>query len=341
MPGIEIDFLEQGGQPPEATADRLAEWISEARQTLEVAIYDFHAREGAARAISESLEAALARGVGVRVVFNIERVRKASAPRPPKTSPQEIDGLNVPTRGVRGEGSLMHHKYAVRDGQGVWTGSTNWTDDSFGLEENVVLRIASPEVAGAYRANFEQLWEGGSVEGSGGVGSPSVVGATRISPFFSPRGTSLAHVVAERMGGVKRRIRVLSPVMTAGPILGTLAELARRDAVDLVGAYDHTQMAEVQSQWRLVPENHWKLEAWAVIAPRLSGKRSTPYSEDAVHDYMHAKVLVVGDEVLTGSYNNSRGGAENAENVVRIESLDMADRFASFAERVAERYRDG
>ena len=57
-------------------------------------------------------------------------------------------------------------------------------------------------------------------------------------------------------------------------------------------------------QWRAVPRNLWKVVAWQAIAPRLSGKVSTPYRPGSVHDYMHAKFVVADDEVLVGSYNS-------------------------------------
>ena len=53
---------------------------------------------------------------------------------------------------------------------------------------------------------------------------------------------------------------------------------------------------------------------------------------------MHAKVVVADGEVVTGSYNLSRGGEENAENVLHIRSGALAERFGAFAERVAARY---
>ena len=45
---------------------------------------------------------------------------------------------------------------------------------------------------------------------------------------------------------------------------------------------------------------------------------STPYAPGAVHDYMHAKVTVADDVVFVGSFNLSRSGEENAENVLEI-----------------------
>jgi phosphatidylserine/phosphatidylglycerophosphate/cardiolipin synthase-like enzyme len=337
---IEAEFLQDGAQSAEDVADRLAGFISEARWTIDVAIYDFHAREGPSARAADALEAAAARGVHVRVVFNQEREAAVSHNPPMLCDPDTIDGLEVPTRGVHDEGALMHHKYVVRDDRHVWTGSVNWTEDAFAREENAIVRVDSTEIAAAYTRNFEQLWDRERIEPSGGEGTRvDLGGGTSVQPLFSPHGPSLAHRVAERIAAADHRVRVLSPVLTSGAILGTLAEIAGRESFDLRGAYDATQMREVAQQWEAWPPNHWKLAAWEAIRPRLAGKPSTPWStHGSVHDYMHAKVAVADEEVLTGSYNLSRGGEDNAENLLHIRSGPIAERFAEFAERVADRY---
>ncbi len=340
MTRIEADFLEDGRQSADEVAGRLRAFIDEATLTLDAAIYDFHARHGASGGVADALEAAAARGVRVRVAFNKERQADRSHNAPMESDPDTIDGLEVPTRGIHDEGALMHHKYVVRDGQHVWTGSTNWTDDAFAREENTIVRIDSAEIAAAYARNFDQLWERERIEPSGGAGPQVDLGrGVEAQPFFSPRGPSLAHRVAERIAAADHRLRILSPVLTSGAVLGTLAEIAGRASFDLVGAYDATQMREVVGQWRAWPPNHWKIAAWEAISPRLSGKTSTPWSaQGGVHDFMHAKVTVADGEVLTGSYNLSHGGEENAENLLHIRSGALAERFGSFVERVAERY---
>ena len=339
MNTLEFRFLTDGGQAPDSVTAELSTFISEAARSLDVAIYDFHARQGSTAGIAEALEAAVRRGVAVRVVFDSEHTAAPGAPRPMAGDPALIDGLAVPTRAARGDAALMHHKYAVRDGHDVWTGSTNWTDDAFSREENVVLKVAEPGIAAAFSANFSQLWETGRIDHSGGTGPEARLdGGVVVRPFFSPRGPSLAHVVAERLGSSPGRIRLLSPVVTSGAILGTLAVLAGRHSFDLEGAYDRTQMDEVIHEWRGLPQNAWKIEAWQVIAARLSGKTSTPYRTGSVHDYMHAKLAVVDGEVLTGSYNCSRHGEGNAENLLHISGGEVADQFAAFAETIARRY---
>ena len=343
MTGIEAEFLEDGGQTPESVADRLAAFVGEAATTIDVAIYDFHARVGATARVADALEAAAARGVRIRVAFNQEPEAAASHNPPMTGDPETIDGLDVPTRGVHDQGALMHHKYVIRDQDAVWTGSTNWTDDAFSREENAIVRVSSPDVAAAYTHNFEQLWEHKRIEPSGGIGPDVTLGrGVDVQPMFSPHGPSLAHRVAERIAAADRRLRILSPVITSGAVLGTLAELAGRTSFDLVGAYDATQMREVVQQWQGWAPNHWKIAAWDAIRPRLAGKVSTPWSASGgVHDFMHAKITVADGEVLTGSYNLSHGGEENAENLLHIRSGALAERFGAFVERVAERYATG
>jgi phosphatidylserine/phosphatidylglycerophosphate/cardiolipin synthase-like enzyme len=336
---LTASFLTDGGQDPKEVAEKLGRFVSEAERTLDVAIYDFHARDGAGSSVADALESARSRGVNVRVAFNTERIAEPGQHPPMECDPSVIDGLDVPTRAVHDQGALMHHKYIVRDGASVWTGSTNWTDDAFGREENVIVTVDSVDLATAFSVNFDRLWDKGRLDRTGGSGPEETLDhGVRVRPYFSPHPPSLGHLIATMVAEADRRVRICSPVVTSGAVLGTLAELASRAHLDFSGAYDWTQMDEVQRQWQRVPSNHWKIEAWKVIAPRLSGKHSTPYSPTAVHDYMHAKFVVADDEVVAGSYNLSRHGEGNAENVLHIVSEFQARLFAEFADQVAARY---
>ncbi|HEY8018477.1 MAG TPA: hypothetical protein VIG53_03185, partial [Actinomycetota bacterium] len=100
MTGIEAEFLDDGGQSASDVADRLVSFLAEAGTTIDVAIYDFDARVGATARIADALEAAAARGVAIRVVFNQEREAEATHNPPMVCDPETIDGLDVPTKGV-------------------------------------------------------------------------------------------------------------------------------------------------------------------------------------------------------------------------------------------------
>jgi phosphatidylserine/phosphatidylglycerophosphate/cardiolipin synthase-like enzyme len=236
----------------------------------------------------------------------------------------------------------MHHKFAVRDGEAVWTGSTNWTDDSFSRCENVIVTVASSAVAAAYTKDFEQLWSTGSVEESGFVApDPIRVDGRRVRAWFSPgNGEALATRIAHRIVKARRRIRVCSPVVTSGPILGALAECVSDGKVDVAGVVDGTQMKGVYHQWELNGNAAWKIPIVSRIfgSARFSAKRSTPYGQRDVHDFMHAKVTVADDLVFTGSYNLSHSGEMNAENVLEIRDPELADRLASWIDEVGGRY---
>jgi phosphatidylserine/phosphatidylglycerophosphate/cardiolipin synthase-like enzyme len=53
---------------------------------------------------------------------------------------------------------------------------------------------------------------------------------------------------------------------------------------------------------------------------------------------MHAKILVADDYVYTGSFNLSHSGESNAENVIQIESAQVADLCAAYIDRVSAKY---
>ena len=230
----------------------------------------------------------------------------------------------------------MHHKYVVRDRAALWSGSMNWTLDSFTRQENAIVTVESPALAAAFTRNFEQLWERERIGESGNFDSATADG---IRPWFCPgRGPELSHRIAKRIGAARRRVRIATPLLTAGPILGTLAEVIEERRVDVAGVCDATQVAQVFRQWEENPRSRWKGPLLERCLVAFHGKRSTPYAPGAVHDYMHAKVTVADDAVFVGSFNLSRSGEENAENVLEIADAGLADRLAAWIDELRARY---
>jgi phosphatidylserine/phosphatidylglycerophosphate/cardiolipin synthase-like enzyme len=340
---IEVHTLTDGGQTALDVARRIATFVDGARETLELALYDVRLEDGTDDIVRSALVGAHERGVHVRLVYNLDEVdERTPVPPPPETEPDLIESLPFETAAVPGWPDLMHHKYVVRDRDTVWSGSTNWTDDSWTREENVIVVVESTGVAIRFQEDFAQLWKKRKVEGSGRVASgPIRVGDAQVGTWFSPkRGEKLAHRIADRIGAAERRVRVASPVISSGPILGTLAEVAADGKVDLAGVVDATQIAEVLEQWRRNGNMTWKGPSLRFLLNRatFTGKRSTPYAPGSVHDYMHAKVVVADDRVFIGSFNLSHSGETNAENVLEIEDAALAERMAAFVDSIRARY---
>ncbi len=321
----------------------VAEFVEPVRETLELALYDVRLHDDTWEIVRSAIVGAHERGVHVRLLYNVEPPdRHPPGPPPPKTDPSLIEALPFETVGVPGWPDLMHHKYVVRDRDAVWTGSTNWTDDSWTREENVIVIVESSGVAIRFQDDFAQLWQKRKVEPTGRVPTdPIRVGDADVRTWFSPkRGEKLAHEIGHRIGGATRRIRIASPVITSGPILGTLAEVAADKRVDLAGVVDATQIAEVLEQWHANGNASWKAPALRFVLEHgnFTGKRSTPYAPGAVHDYMHAKVVVCDDVVFIGSFNLSHSGEQNAENVLEIQDAALADRMAASIDAIRARY---
>ena len=293
--------------------------------------------------VRAALEGAAARGVEVRLAYNLEKGgHPKPVPPPPRTEPDLIESLKLPTRGIPGDRDLMHHKYAVRDGGAVWTGSLNWTEDAWTLQENVVAEVDDADVAAAYRVNFDELWEKGKVEASGhGKPVPLDVGGHRrpVLVHARPRPPALA---PDRRGD--RRGHATGAHRVARDHRGADPRHARpggcEGKLDLAGVIDGPQVAQVFDQWRTNGQSAWKIPLLATVLEKapFAAKPSTPYAPGTPHDYMHAKVTVADDVVFVGSFNLSRSGEMNAENVLEIHSAEHAEAMAAFIDAVRARY---
>ena len=324
-------------------AQRISAFLGEAKRSLDLALYDVRLPGEPGDIVAAALCGAHERGVQVRIAYNADHPERIFVPPPPRTKPELLDAMPFPTCGIPGIPDLMHHKYVVRDGESVWTGSMNWTTDSWSLQENLVL-IAEhvPELAAEFAQNFDELWSTGNVDASGHQDPrPVDVGGAQGRAWFTPgHGEELSHRIAKAIGRARQRVRIASPVITAGPVLGTLAEVAAERRVDLRGVVDRTQMEQVVYQWRTNGHSAWKIPILGSVFANadFKGKPSTQWTPETPHDFMHAKVTVADDTVFAGSFNLSRSGEMNAENVVELHDAALADRLAGFIDEVRERY---
>lgn len=349
MDTLSVLFLAQGEQSADSVMARLSAFIRPAARTLDFAIYDMRFSDALKTGLGSALRERANAGVQIRLCYHgnkppVPNMAAGQDPAPAGTS-AFVQSLGYPWRRIAGM-KLMHNKFIVRDGQSVWTGSTNLTDDAFTLMENNIVTIDSAPLAAYYAEEFEQLWEKENFDNTGDIrtfAAPITFadqpGDARV--MFSPGcGHEIDAEIARRIREAKRRVRICSLLINSGTLISELGNLLGGGGVTVDGIYDRTQMAEVYRQWQEVPQNRWKIGALEEVVARagLVGKNSTPYTPTSTHDFMHNKVLVIDDSVITGSYNFSRSAEFNAENILFIESAPLAESYSSYIDHLIRKY---
>jgi phosphatidylserine/phosphatidylglycerophosphate/cardiolipin synthase-like enzyme len=235
---IDITELRDGGQDPASVAAKIASFLSPATRSLELALYDVHLESANSAPIHAALAEVLARKVQVRLVYNVDFGKEIAVPPPPVSRPELVEALPVETRSIPGVPDLMHHKYVVRDGEAVLTGSTNWTDESWSREENMIAILNSKELAARYLQNFEELWQKRDVERSGHVDSaPIEIDGHRVRPWFAPgHGEAVAHRHPDRRGDSAVARQAAGGLEGVGATLFDRAHALERQEDDALGA---------------------------------------------------------------------------------------------------------
>jgi phosphatidylserine/phosphatidylglycerophosphate/cardiolipin synthase-like enzyme len=346
---LSVFFLAQGEQSADAVMARLTAFIRAARQSLDFAIYDMRFSDPLKASFSAALRERAEAGVQIRFCYDGDKpvqpnVAAGQDPAPTGTG-AFVQSLGYPWRRIAGM-KLMHSKFILRDRQSIWTGSTNMTNDAFTIMENNILEIDAPALANYYAQDFEQIWEKENFDNTGEIHTVPVPLTFSGQPatarvMFSPGcGLAIDSEIARRVRAAQRRVRICSLLINSGTLIAELGNLLRAGRVAVDGIYDRTQMAEVYVQWQEVPSNRWKVGALKDIITRagLVGKNSTPYTPTGRHDFMHNKVLVIDDTVITGSYNFSRSAQFNAENILFIESAPLADAYSVYIDHLKQKY---
>ncbi len=346
---LAVFFLAQDEQTSAEVMARLTSFIAAARESLDFALYDLRLDDSLKTQLLTALQERAAAGVRIRICYDGDKpfhpnLAQGQDPAPAGTG-AFVQSLGFRWRRIAGM-KLMHHKFIVRDARAVWTGSLNLTNDAFTLMENNVVQIDSSALAAPYLRDFEQLWEKENFEESGEIATVSVPLIFDGQPatarvMFSPGcGLEIDAEIARRVHAAQHRVRICSLLINSGTLISALTDLLHAGRVAVDGIYDRTQMADVYRQWENVPQNHWKIPALHDVIARagLVGKNSTPYTPTGRHDFMHNKILLVDETVITGSYNFSRSAQFNAENILFIESAALAETYSAYIDHLMQKY---
>jgi phosphatidylserine/phosphatidylglycerophosphate/cardiolipin synthase-like enzyme len=135
-------YFSPAGKPDQ----KLISLINEARHGVNIAVYSLTKQD-----IADALVSASGRGVKIRVLTDAQQAGGRNS------KDEFLEKYNIPLSRDKHSG-LMHHKFAVIDGQTVIAGSYNWTQNASSANDENMLVIQSPELAEIFNAEFERLW---------------------------------------------------------------------------------------------------------------------------------------------------------------------------------------
>ncbi|UZQ54914.1 phospholipase D-like domain-containing protein [Trichothermofontia sichuanensis B231] len=166
---LSVKFSPTGRKTPwtASTNGLIAETLTTARQHIDLALFVF-----SDQALANTLARQRGRGVTIRALIDpgfafrsysegldmlglalAEKCKYESGNRP--WSPA-ITTVGVPQLAP---GDLLHHKFAVLDGQTVITGSHNWSEAANQQNDETLLVVKSPIVAAHYQREFDRLYQ--------------------------------------------------------------------------------------------------------------------------------------------------------------------------------------
>jgi len=357
-----VEFLRDirhGGDAgqPQRMAGLLGDFLAAAKQTLDIAIYDCRLDPPLDSPVVTAINSAASRGVRVRIAYDDGKPAAQTTtafaavggdPAPVGTAQwlrDHFDGTSVMLQPiVATSGHLMHHKCVIRDNESakpaVWTGSANWTNDAFTLQENNVIQVTSRKLATGYSKDFSELWTARAIKGTGGdADGHTTVDGQPVEWSFGPAdGPGIDAHLVDLISAARRDVAVASMVLTSAAIIGALHDAIER-GVNVHGVYDRGQMGPIVAEWNQSAPGKAKAALFKTVAQRLSAKKSTPYTPTSRHDFMHNKVLVVDDAVVaTGSPNFSANATGNAENSITFHRADLADQYITYISALETTY---
>ena len=283
--------------------------INSAQKTIDMAIYGY----SNVPAIENALKSAISRGVKIRLVCDSDKNGENIY-----QNTNEFKNLipaNMSDKNSAEVQNIMHNKFYIFDDRVLITGSANLSrTEMSGFNTNSVIKVYSPEIAKAYKAEFEQMYGGNfhNDKKSFGVKKFNLSG-TELEIYFSPQDKALANAVIPLINNAKKYIYIPTFVLTEKRVTEALIKAKNRGVeigiiMDAVNAsIKHTK--------------HWELR-----------NAKIPVKTENYAGKMHSKSMIVDDEyTIIGSMNFSNSGENrNDENLIVIKNKNIAKFYKEF-----------
>ncbi len=288
--------------------------IAAATNSIDFVQLEMH-DDRAVQAIEAALAAAVKRGVRVRGLLDDEVDFNAAAVARLLALGAEAK-LDTPAK-------MTHSKLVVVDGKVVLLGSTNWTGNSMGNNNETNVRLDDPVLAEAFARYFAALWADSAAEPELPAVESGAV-KTIVNRQYFPEVMGLFNAATQRIRVVMYGINY-SPKY-AGSQVNRLVEAlaaARARGVDVAVAID-------------LSDYNGLLNKVNAPAKRFLADAGVAVFDDPAPTTTHAKLIVADGCAVVGSVNWGKDALENRnETCVAIRDPAVVEAFAAYFGRVA------
>ncbi|NVO31694.1 phospholipase D-like domain-containing protein [Hymenobacter lapidiphilus] len=324
LPGNTALYLPNG-----AMADTVARYIGLAKQTLDIAIYNWNSAT-----IVTAVNAAKTRGVAVRVIYEGENANISLSsldPAIPRIKRQTLQ-------------NIMHNKFVVIDANStepnqpwVWTGSTNWTPAQLSTDRNNSIAVQDQSLARTYTVEFNEMW-GGGTQATALFGSRKTdntphyfsIAGKQVESWFSPTDNVNGRLI-DAIQTADKDLHIATMLLTQTDIGNAIANQIRTKNI---AGCSEMLMESIQAN-----------SAAQDIFDNIKTVLGTRLMLDNPTGIMHHKYAIIDatapqsdPQVFVGSHNWSlSANTENDENTLIVHDERIANQYyQEFAQRIAD-----
>lgn len=286
-----------------ALAQTLCSWLSQTQKDVELAAFEINLP-----CVKETLLHLHQDHKTVRIVTDSDHVAEI----------KELKQAGIPVVEDHRR-AFMHNKFLIRDGQEVWTGSLNLTENGVQRNNNNVIRLRDTGVAKLYRAEFDELFGGAFGPSSPRQKLPALFSFPdlQVEVLFSPE-DPVRERILDLLHQARQSIYFMAFSFTDDKMGKALAQQAQA-GVEIHGVFEKRGSTSKYSEYG-----------------RLK-KLKLDVHQDGNPGILHHKVFILDRKiVITGSYNFSKNAdRSNDENLMVLHNPEIAQRYLEEYQRVA------